>query len=45
MDPLGTKKGTKWSLFLESTSLLEALDPLVTALGADRELLAAFAAA
>ena len=31
--------------FLESRSLLETLDALVAALGADREFLAAFAAA
>ena len=47
MDPLGTKKGTHGSLFRPNRGkpLLETLDALVAALGADREFLAAFAAA
>lgn len=42
---LGTKKGTRGSLFSNRSALLEALDAFVAALSADRQFLAAFATA
>ena len=42
---MGTKKGTRGSLFSNRNALSEAFDAFVAALGADRELFAAFAAA
>ena len=42
---LGTKKGTLGSLFSSRNVLLEAFDAFVAALSADRQFLAAFAAA
>lgn len=45
MGLLGTKKGTRGSLFSSRSVLLKALDAFVAALSADRQFFAAFATA